>query len=270
MAVILPSGATIPVNPAYSVEGQTQVIGDTIEVVLAASTTVELPSQIEPTIPPFQGITTTLPGGTVGLILAAGATVPVNAAYSPNGYTTVMDGTTEVVLPAPTTIELLSPKEPSLQSLSGITTILSGGETSLILPSGAVVPVDLKLSLSGRTTVVGGKTEVILTAPQTIPLQTKTSNPDTTKSFHGGATNDGAASNTQISLASNSGHSAHDQKTAISDSTKLHGTGSNIQMTASPTSVPTKQHKSPSTSTWHEMNWTLAASTWAVLIWSFS
>jgi hypothetical protein len=264
VGVILPSGATVPVNRGYSVEGQTVTIDGTTEVILAASTTLKLPPQNEPTILSLPGITTILPGGAIGIILAAGATVPVNPAYSVKGQTTIIDSTTEVILPAPTTLRILPQKEPSIPNLTGITTILPGGETEVILPSGGIIPLslDLQLSLSGRTTVIGGKTEVVLTAPATVPLPTETSLLGKTKSFHKAS----GYKSTGISIAANSTSLGDGKKTTVSSSMG-DATGSSSQIVSLPSGSTAPSKKSGSARLWPGMESEAACWIGMILMW---
>lgn len=264
-AVILSAGATVPVNAGYSVKGHTTLVDGTAEVVLEASTTLELPAQNQATLPSLPGITTILPGGAIGVILSAGATVPVNPAYFVNGQTTIIDATTEVILPAPTTLRLSPQKGSSIPSLTGITTILPGGETEVVLPSGATIPLDLKLSLSGRTTIIDGKTEVVLTAPATIPLPTKTPMSGKTKSLHEGS----GSKNTGMSTAANSTSLDHGKTTALSSSTGIEGTGSSSQTVASPAGSTVPAKKSGSASIGPGMKFAVVAWIGMILMWSF-
>jgi hypothetical protein len=289
-AVISPT--TLPVNPAFPLSGITTVIQDTTFVILASSTIVpipqnmllgadgshlsspsipdlpgstiivagnttpsptpNLPHETETMIPSLPGITMSFPDGAIGVILVAGATIPVNPAYSVKGLTTVIDGTSEIIIPSPTTLRLSPQKESAVQFITGITTILPDGETAFILASGASVPVDRKLSLSGRTTVIDGKTEVILTAPATITLQTKTSIPSKTKSFHSGA------GSTELSTRS--------------DTTNVISTSSSTQTVDLPSgsSVLAGGHKSGGLGARPGMKWGLTAWIGVVLLWSFS
>jgi hypothetical protein len=229
-AVILSAGATVPVNAGYSVKGHTTLVDGTVEVIVAASTTLELLVQNQATIPLFPGIATILPGGATGVILSTVATIPVNSTYFVNGQTTIIDGATEVILPAPTTLRLFPQKEPSIQTLTGITTILPGGETEVVLSSGATIVFNLKLSLSGRTTVIDGKTEVVLTAPATIPLETKPPMSGKTRSLHEGS----GSKNTGMSTGAIATSLGDGKTPAVRSSTGMDGTGSSSQTVASP------------------------------------
>jgi hypothetical protein len=114
------------------------------------------------TIPALPGSITIISGSAFDFFTGL-ETVPVNPNLPLEGRTTVISGTTMVVLSSPTIVPILP----------GSLTVVSGSLYD-VFTGPTTVPVNGEFSLSGKTTVIGGVTEVILSGATTVPVNQQT------------------------------------------------------------------------------------------------
>lgn len=249
-SILVVGPTTMPINPAFSIAGQTTTIDGTPVVIVTASTSILLPAPT--TQPPLPGVTTILPGGATAVVLPAGATVPINPNFSLTGQTTIISGTTAVILASSTSVVLPPQNQgilyPPLPILPGSTTILPNGNTAVILSAGATVPVNSIFPASGHTTIISGTTEIILNSPTTflLPLPIQTSLPPivisgTTEILPGGFTAVLISSSGTVPV--NSAYTVNGRTTVISGVTEVVVSASQTVILAPPSATGTGKSK---------------------------
>lgn len=148
--------------------------GGAVEMIPGTTTPISLPHESPPPTPSVGSIinsvmngppggdsvgTTTLVNGTPVIVIPP-TSIPVqNVPPGLTGSTTVVDGTSFLVIPAQTTIP----------ALPGSITIVSGS-TFAVFNGPTTVAANPNLALDGRTTVISGTTMVVLSSATAVPV----------------------------------------------------------------------------------------------------
>lgn len=163
--VVIPDLTTIPLaNVPAGLSGSTTTIDGTPFLVVPTPTTIvpvpaaALPSNI--------GSTTTI-SGTPVLVIPSETVIPATALPSDQNLfsVTLISGTPFAIIPS-TTIPLPSS---SGANVPGKITVI-GGTTELVIPGPTTVPVNPNFSVGGRTTVISGTPNVVIANATTVPV----------------------------------------------------------------------------------------------------